>query len=69
MTSYRVANLVGTATGAESPYSIQCTLEFGTVEEFKKALEAEAGPVLGDVPNFSNKDPILIIGEIVGGSE
>jgi hypothetical protein len=35
------------------------------VANFQKALEAKAGVVLGDVPNFSNKGPELIIGEEV----
>ncbi|EON63437.1 hypothetical protein W97_02664 [Coniosporium apollinis CBS 100218] len=66
MTGYRVAKLVGTATGDESPHSVCCTLEFGSVEEFQNALKAEAGPVLGDVKNFSNKDPVLLVGDVVG---
>ena len=66
MTGWRVSRLVGTPTGARSPYSIAATLEFPTPEAFKAALAAEAKAVLGDVPNFSNKEPVIMIGEIVG---
>ena len=44
---------------------MQCSLEFDTVENFQKALGAKAEKVLGDVPNFSNKGPELLVGEEV----
>lgn len=61
---YRVLKFVGTPDpNTKSPYSVQCSLEFDTVENFQKALQAKAEKVLGDVPNFSNKGPELLIGE------
>ncbi|KAB2580515.1 putative ethyl tert-butyl ether degradation protein [Lasiodiplodia theobromae] len=66
MKGYKVARVVGTASGDPAPYSIQCTLEFDTVEQVKTAVSTSAGPVMADVPNFSNQQPIFLIGEIVG---
>lgn len=63
---WRVAKFVGTPTGDSAPYSIVATLEFGTADQFKAAVAAEGKDVLGDVPNFSNKDPIIMIGDVVG---
>ena len=54
------------ATGDKPPYSIIATLEFDTVDQFKAAVAAEGKPVFGDVPNFSNKSPVVVIGDVVG---
>ncbi len=66
LTGWRVAKFVGTPTGDTSPYSIAATLDFGSPEEFAAAVAAEGKDVLGDVPNFSNKDPVIMIGDVVG---
>lgn len=63
---YRVLKFLGTPDpSVKSPYSVQCSLEFDTVENFQKALAAKAEKVLGDVPNFSNKGPELLVGKEV----
>ncbi|KAK7509286.1 uncharacterized protein IWZ02DRAFT_465905 [Phyllosticta citriasiana] len=65
---YRVQKLVSTATGDASPYSIMCLLEFPDRAAWDNALTQAAGPVMADVPNFSNKAPTFLIGEGVGGN-
>ena len=45
------------------PYSVQALLNFDSLADFQAALEASAEKVMGDVPNFSNKSPTLLIGE------
>ena len=61
---------IGTpAPGVESAYSIQCSLEFDTPQSFQEALKATGEKVLGDVPNFSNKDPVLMVGDVVDTKE
>ena len=42
------------------------TLAFGSVDGVEAALKAEGGTVLGDVPNFSNRDATLMFGNDVG---
>jgi len=64
---YSVLKLNGTPDPSQpSPYSVQATLNFASVQDFEAALKATAEKVLGDVPNFSNKGPVLMIGEKVG---
>jgi uncharacterized protein (TIGR02118 family) len=61
---YSVLKLVGTPDpSTKSPYTVQATLNFKSVKDFQEALGAKAEKVLGDVPNFSNKGPTLMIGE------
>lgn len=55
--------------GPDAPHCVQATLEFGSMEEFKKAGGGpEAAEVMGDIKNFSDKDPLLMPGDVVGTS-
>jgi uncharacterized protein (TIGR02118 family) len=65
---WRVLKAVGTPTGHKPRYSIVALLEFDTPDQFKAAVAAEGGPVFGDVPNFSNQTPVVVIGELVGSA-
>jgi uncharacterized protein (TIGR02118 family) len=64
--SWRVVKAAAGPTGDKPPYSIIATLEFDNTDQFKAAIAAEGGPVFGDVPNFSNKSPVVVIGDVVG---
>ena len=65
---WRVARFVGTPQGGKPMYSVIATMEFDREDQFRAALAAEGAVVLGDVPNFSNKEPVIMIGDIVGQS-
>jgi uncharacterized protein (TIGR02118 family) len=55
--------------GDDAPYCVQATLEWGSLSDFQKAATSDsAKEVLGDVPNFSDKDPVLMSGDVVGTS-
>ncbi|KAK5171808.1 uncharacterized protein LTR77_003444 [Saxophila tyrrhenica] len=55
--------------GEDSPYSVQATLEWGSMEDFQKAASSEtAAKVMGDVPNFTDGSPTLMSGDVVGTS-
>ena len=55
--------------GDDAPYTVQATLEFDSMDDFKKAGGSpEAKEVMGDIPNFSDKQPVLMPGEVVGTS-
>ena len=69
MEGWRVLKAVGTPFGGKPLYSIIANLEFDTADQFKAAVAAEGGPVFGDVPNFSNKDPVVVIGDLVGSAQ
>ena len=62
---WRVLKAVGTPSGEKPLYSIIANLEFDTAEQFKAAVAAEGGTVFGDVPNFSNKAPVVVIEDLV----
>ena len=63
---WRVARLTAPPQGGKPPFSIIATLEFDNAGQFGAAIAAEGATVLGDVPNFSNKEPVIMIGEVVG---
>ena len=64
--SWRVLKGVGTPFGGEAKFGIIANLEFGTAQEFHDAVAAEGGPVFGDVPNFTNIAPVVVISDLVG---
>lgn len=68
LVGYRVHKLVSTATGDPAPYSVMCLLEFPDRASWDEAVAHAAPPVMADVPNFSNKEPSLWVGEAVGGN-
>ncbi|GIZ36586.1 hypothetical protein CKM354_000005600 [Cercospora kikuchii] len=48
-----------------SPYIVQTILEFGSAEEWAAAAESQEGKdVLGDIKNYTNAEPILLVGEM-----
>ena len=63
---WRVLQGIGTPFGGEAKYRIIANLEFDTPEQFRDAVAAEGGPVFGDVPNFTNISPVVVIGDLVG---
>lgn len=53
----------------DAPYKVQATLDWGSVEEVTKAVESEvAQTVFGDIPNFSDKQPVVLKGPIIAKS-
>ena len=49
------------------PYSVAAITTWESVDGIQKSLGGEAGKVvMGDVKNFSNKDPVFLMGDIVG---
>ena len=64
----RVLEAVGTPFGGRPAYSIIANLEFDAADQFRAAVAAESGPVFGEVPNFSNKSSVVVIGDLVGAA-
>jgi uncharacterized protein (TIGR02118 family) len=55
--------------GSKPKYSVCAILTWSTPEEVGKAMAGEeAKIILGDVTNFSNKQPDFLAGEVVGTS-
>lgn len=54
---------------SEAQFTVQATLEFESLESFQKAgAGSEAQEIFGDIKNFSDKDPVILVGEVKGTS-
>lgn len=52
-----------------SIYQIQCTLEFTSAEAVQGAMASAGAPqIMGDIPNFTDAQPVIVAGEVVGSS-
>ena len=51
------------AGGADETYVTVASLKFDNVEAFEQALDAHAPEIMGDIPNFTNINPIVQIEE------
>ncbi|EMF16668.1 uncharacterized protein SEPMUDRAFT_145866 [Sphaerulina musiva SO2202] len=50
---------------SDAAYCVQATLEWKDLKSFQTAASSPAAKeVLGDVSNFSDKDPVILAGEI-----
>jgi uncharacterized protein (TIGR02118 family) len=56
--------LAGGAAGAPPTYVAMGHLYFDTVAEFQDALAPHAGEIMGDIPNFTNVQPVIQISEV-----
>ncbi|KIW30502.1 uncharacterized protein PV07_06244 [Cladophialophora immunda] len=55
--------------GAKPKFCVGATLIWDTPDQLGAALASEdAKPVFGDIPNFCNKQPVFLGGELVGTS-
>lgn len=54
----------GAAPGSAPPYVAACHLFFDSVEAFHDAFAPHAETILGDIPNYTNIEPIVQISEI-----
>jgi len=52
------------AEGSSAPYVTCGHLYFESVEDFESALEAHGDEILGDLPNFTNVEPVIQVSEI-----
>ncbi|KAK5943589.1 hypothetical protein PMZ80_004597 [Knufia obscura] len=63
---WRVVQFQPGPDGAKPQYSTQATLIWDAPEDLQKAMGSEeTKEVLGDVPNFSNKQPVFIAGPVL----
>ncbi len=57
--------LSGVAPGSPSPYAVIGNLYFSSLEEFGKAFELITDKIIGDVPKFTNIQPIIQVSEVM----
>jgi uncharacterized protein (TIGR02118 family) len=59
----------GAANIAEGKYAAMGWAVVDSVESFNAAMAEHGAKIMGDVPNYTNVQPELLVGEIAGGSE
>jgi len=65
--SWTVIKFDSGSDGSPPQYRIQATLVWELVDQVKTAVASEAGKaVFADVPNFSNKSPLFLMGNVEG---
>lgn len=52
----------------KSGYSIQCILKWESAEAFEKAAAEDEAQIMGDIKNYTEGKPVIIIGKVVGTS-
>ncbi|MGC3991649.1 MAG: EthD family reductase [Chthoniobacteraceae bacterium] len=57
--------IVGGAPGTPPPYIIAAQMTFESIEVFQEAFAPHAQTILSDIPNFTDLQPIMMIGEII----
>ncbi len=49
--------------GTPAPYTCICTLDFESLDHFQKAFATHGNEILGDIPNYTDIQPIMQISE------
>ena len=56
--------IAGATPGSRPAFIALGHLYFDSVEAFQSAFGPHAGPILADVPNYTNTTPVIQIGEV-----
>lgn len=59
------AGLSGLGADSPSPYAACGHLYFETMAEFQESINANLEQTLGDIPNFTNIEPVVQVGEVL----
>ncbi|MCF3947743.1 EthD family reductase [Acidiphilium sp. AL] len=51
--------------GKAPPYAVITVLEFDSLGAFGKAASAHGGAIMGDIPNFTDVQPVMQFNEIM----
>lgn len=57
--------LAGAAPDSPPAYVVIGNLNFGTIDELQNALGTHGPELIGDIPNFTNTEPIMQISQSV----
>ena len=57
--------LAGSAPGMPADYLAMGHLYFESVEDFQNAFAPNAEKIMGDIPNFTNTNPVVQISEVM----
>jgi uncharacterized protein (TIGR02118 family) len=56
--------LAGGGPGAPATYTTICTLHFDSVDAFQQAFAPHAGPIMSDIANYTDVQPVVQISEV-----
>jgi uncharacterized protein (TIGR02118 family) len=56
--------VAGGAPGTSATYQCVCNLHFDSVEAFQAAFGPHAGEIMGDIPNYTDAQPVVQISEV-----
>jgi uncharacterized protein (TIGR02118 family) len=56
--------LAGGAPGTNATYQCICNLHFDSVEAFQAAFGPHAAEIMGDIPNYTDAQPVVQISEV-----
>lgn len=57
--------LASAEPGSVAPFAGMGNMYFDSVEDFEKAFGPNAGKIMGDLPNFTNIEPVIQISEVM----
>lgn len=57
--------VAGGAPGAPPAFVIVCHLSFDSIADFQTAFAPHAATIMGDIPNYTNIEPIVQISEVI----
>jgi uncharacterized protein (TIGR02118 family) len=57
--------LGGAMPGLPAPYTGMGNMYFNSVDDFENAFGPNAEKIMGDLPNFTNIDPIIQVSEVM----
>ncbi len=60
-----VKGLAGPEPGSPATYQVMALVEFETSEAFEKAVAAHGEEIFGDIPNFTDTQPVVQINDVV----
>ncbi|HVC61545.1 MAG TPA: EthD family reductase [Acetobacteraceae bacterium] len=61
----KVLRGAGAPGGAAAAYSVIALLTFGSAQEFQRAMEQHGKEIMGDVPKFTNIQPVIQISDVL----
>jgi uncharacterized protein (TIGR02118 family) len=62
----QVVRGIDIADGRPQPYQVMALLTFRSMADFQAAADAHGQELFGDIPNFSNVQPVVQISETMG---
>ena len=66
LSEVRLLRATGTPDGSPPPFSVTALLTFASLEAFQQAAAAHGPAIFGDIPNFTDVQPVVMVNETLG---